>query len=306
MPQIVEPRTSLGSRPSAIPLGHRCSAVTMSGSSSMKPSSSSFWISLRVTSGSWFALVQFSWHTMRSGYSDEVLLLGSHNPTGWSCEKAPEGIPSWSKVAIFGSGSSEMRSSEWRSLSRNGWWSGIDISSEAEGKQSWVSWRKGRMSSSVRKGSDWWRLHASTTLMCSLVWRIRLIHVCRKDLKESFERGMVQFAELMSPAPSVIRGPLVIGFLVNKVLHVDKSWLISEDWETQGEMMLMMAEAKADGYSAVSALIKVPSGSLFPLKSMWSQCEQWPAKLEIRSDVAAMAQYLKKSSPHLHAGVATK
>ena len=56
-----------------------------------------------------------------------------------------------------------------------------------------------------------------------------MIHVCRRDLKECFERGMVQFAELMSPAPSVIRGPLVIGFLVNKVLHVDKSWLISED-----------------------------------------------------------------------------
>ena len=130
-----------------------------------------------------------------------------------------------------------------------------------------------------------------------LVWRIRLIHVCRRDLKESFERGMVQFAELMSPAQSVIRGPLVIGFLVNKVLHVDKSWLISEDWETQGEMMLMIAEAKANGYSAVSALIKVPSGSLFPLKSMWSRCEQWPAKLEIRSDVAAMAQYWKNRAP---------
>ena len=58
---------------------------------------------------------------------------------------------------------------------------------------------------------------------------------------------MVQFAELMSHALSVIRGPFEIGFLDNKVLHVDKSWFISEDCETQGEMMSMIVEAKADG-----------------------------------------------------------
>ena len=90
--------------------------------------------------------------------------------------------------------------------------------------------------------------------MCSLVSRLLLIQVCRSDLTKSFDLGMVQLAELLSPARSAIGGLLVIWFLDSKFLHVDKSWFISEDWETQGEMMLTIAEGRADGYSAVSAL----------------------------------------------------
>ena len=110
-----------------------------------------------------------------------------------------------------------MRSNEWSSWRRNGWWSGNVKSSEFDGKECWMSWRKGRSSSSDTNGSVWGHWHASTTFVCSLVARIRLIHTCRRDLKESVDRGIVQFAELMSPAPSVIRGPFESGFLESKL-----------------------------------------------------------------------------------------
>ena len=78
------------------------------------------------------------------------------------------------------------------------------------------------------------------------------------------------------------------------------------DWEVQGRRTSMIAEAKEDGYSAVMELTKEPSGKRLPLKSMWSECLQCPASVDIRSEVAAMAHVLKISRPHLHAGVATK
>ena len=70
--------------------------------------------------------------------------------------------------------------------------------------------------------------------------------------------------------------------------------------------MSMIADANEEGYSAVSALMKEPSGSFFPRKSMWFRWEQRPANVEILSAVGARAQVLKMSSPHLQAGVATK
>ena len=73
-------------------------------------------------------------------------------------------------------------------------------------------------------------------------------------MRRSFDCGIVQLAELASPAPSVIRGPFEIGFRDSKLLHFDKSWFINADFVTHGEMMLMTAEADAEGYSAVRAL----------------------------------------------------
>ena len=69
------------------------------------------------------------------------------------------------------------------------------------------------------------------------------------------------------------------------------------DWEVQGRSTSMIAEAKADGYSAVIELTKEPFGKRLPLKSIWSECVQCPASVDIRSEVAAMAHVLKYPSP---------
>ena len=78
---------------------------------------------------------------------------------------------------------------------------------------------------------------------------------------------MVQFAELLLPAPSVIRGPRATGLFARTVFPCVKSCLKDEDWETHGRMISMIAVANFEGYSAVRALMKDPSGSLFPLMS---------------------------------------
>ena len=82
---------------------------------------------------------------------------------------------------------------------------------------------------------------------------MRLIQVCRSCLKKSFDLGIVQLAELMSPGPSVIRGPCEIGFLDSKVRQVERSWFTNEVLDVQGESMSITAEAKDDGCSAVRA-----------------------------------------------------
>ena len=172
--------------------------------------------------------------------------------------------------------------------------------------QSGMSWINGVMSSSdIINGSDCWFLQDSAKRKWSCFRRIRLIHFWRIGCIVSAGRGIVQFAELQSPAPFVIRGPREIGFLERRLRHRERSWLNDEDCETQGFRISTIADASDDGYSAVSELTKVPLGSLLPLKSMWSRCWHCPANIEILSEVAAIAHVLKISRPHLQAGVAT-
>ena len=60
----------------------------------MNPESSSCCMRLRVTDGSWLALLQLSWQICSAGGSSCGEVLGSHSPTGLRGEKAPGGIPS--------------------------------------------------------------------------------------------------------------------------------------------------------------------------------------------------------------------
>ena len=86
MPQIVESRTNLGSLLSArtspsfsraMPLGHLCSAVSISLISSTKTLSTSCLIKGHVRSGSVLALDQLLWQIWRSGSSALGFGLGS-------------------------------------------------------------------------------------------------------------------------------------------------------------------------------------------------------------------------------------
>lgn len=191
-------------------------------------------------------------------------------------------------------------------LSRNGWWGVVEGSKECDGKESIISWTRGKISVSEINGSGWCTPQASANLECSWFWRILFIHVWRRVLKWSWDCGIVQFAELLSPAPSDIRGPRAIGILESKFLQLDRSWLKHAGCDTHGRIISVMAEAREDGYSAVIALTNEPSGSLFPRRSIWLRWWHCRANIEIFSDVAAIAHVLKMSRPHLQAGVATK
>ena len=90
----------------------------------MKPSSSSFWISCLVISGSWFALVQLSLQICKSGTSSCILVFGSHKPTGCILGKAPD---------------LEVGLRYLHHLSRNGWRGVIEESKECDGKESVLS-----------------------------------------------------------------------------------------------------------------------------------------------------------------------
>ena len=51
---------------------------------------------------------------------------------------------------------------------------------------------------------------------------------------------------------------------------MDRDWVPEVELETQGLIMSIIACANLEGYSAVSALMKVPSGRRLPRKSWWS------------------------------------
>ena len=255
--------------------------------------------------GSLVALVQLFWHIRRSGVSSFGWVFGSHKPTGCSGVKAPDGIPFCKREAMSASGSWDRVKRVWNSFKRKGWNLGIVESIWLEGKQDCKSCKKGRISSSVMKGFGWWLRHACTKWECKWLLRMRATHLFRTSLKISCGVGIVQFA-LLLPAPSVIHGPRLMGLFVRRVFHWVRSWLNDDDWETHGRMISILAEANFEGYSAVSALMKDPSGSRLPRMSKWLQCVQCPASDWILSDVAAIAQVLYQASPHLQAGVATK
>ena len=59
------------------------------------------------------------------------------------------------------------------------------------------------------------------TLVCKLECRIREIHRLRTALRVSWDKGIIQLAELSLPAPSVMRGPFSSGFLDSKDFQVD-------------------------------------------------------------------------------------
>ncbi len=252
--------------------------------------------------GSEFALDQFSWQIWRRGSSGFCLVFGPHRPIGCNGEKAPEGMPSLRRSAMSVSGSGESWSSWWKTSSLKGWNGRMEGSNFWLGKHSCKSCRNGKSSSSVINGSAWLLAQAFANLVCRLSFRIRDVHLRRTSLKVSCVLGIVPFAELEFPAPSVIRGPCEKGALAKRDFQSDTSKLKVVAWDTQRSIMSMIAEARVEGYSADRELMKVPSGSLFSRKLKCCSWEHMPARSCILFDVAAIAQVLNQSRPHLHAG----
>ena len=81
-----------------------------------------------------------------------------------------------------------------------------------------------------------------------LLSRILLIHSCRTALKVSLVCGIIQFAELLYPVPSVVPG--LIGNLERSDLQLVMGCKKMDDLDTQGATTSMIASISLDGYSA--------------------------------------------------------